>query len=475
MNKLFSYIKTKKKFLSIVPIFSTFILALPKLVSADCGWSNFPQSFITGIPYYLAYSAVWLGDGATAILSWVMSDNFVKLSYTNVGAVGERFNPFVDAGLSVTQGLSNMALALILVWIGVATILRIDGYDTKKLLRNFIIMALLVNFAPLICGLAIDASNIAMNFFINKGFYDSSKSMTSQFSSILNTLCPGWDNMGTLVLASIMYILFGIATFFIMLAFALIFIIRMISLWILVVLSPIAFVFWILPSPQTKKYFTEWKQEFTEWCLMGVILSFFLFLASTGAEAIAGSYGGDSTTFLGMAQMFLVPLVIYYIALIKGMTISGAGAGIIGKIQGKTIAGAKATTTEIGRVGWRAARTSAGAMVPTRIQRTYQAARILGASPIGAAYRAIVPRAWSRRATQYAAQYATSHPRQAAAARGAAVATRGVLGAVRDVVMAGARGAGVFPKRRGLKRCPSCRRADVAASATACPTCGHIF
>ena len=59
-----------------------------------------------------------------------------------------------------------MILVLILIYIALATILRLAGYETKKLLVTFVIVALLVNFAPVICGLVVDASNIVMNYFV---------------------------------------------------------------------------------------------------------------------------------------------------------------------------------------------------------------------------------------------------------------------------------------------------------------------
>jgi hypothetical protein len=53
---------------------------------------------------------------------------------------------------------------------------------------------------------------------------------------------------------------------------------------------------------------------------------------------------------------------------------------------------------------------------------------------------------------------------------------RGIVGAIRDAAEAGLRGAGVrIPQRRGFRTCPTCGNNRVAASATACPTCGHVF
>jgi hypothetical protein len=52
---------------------------------------------------------------------------------------------------------------------------------------------------------------------------------------------------------------------------------------------------------------------------------------------------------------------------------------------------------------------------------------------------------------------------------------RGIIGTIRDVAETGLRAAGVKIPRRGFRTCPTCGNNRVAASATACPTCGHVF
>ncbi|HOK35187.1 MAG TPA: hypothetical protein PLL80_00295 [Candidatus Pacearchaeota archaeon] len=98
---------------------------------------------------------------AGALLKWVTGPNFTTLSYTNPSN-----NSIIKAGLDITLPFANMFFILILIVIAIATILRVESYGMKKLLPTLIIIALLVNFTPVICGFIVDFSNIMMNYFL---------------------------------------------------------------------------------------------------------------------------------------------------------------------------------------------------------------------------------------------------------------------------------------------------------------------
>jgi len=55
------------------------------------------------------------------------------------------------------------------------------------------------------------------------------------------------------------------------------FFLRYIAIWVLVILSPIAFVCYILPN--TRSVWSQWWQQFFQWSFIGVIAAFFLYLA----------------------------------------------------------------------------------------------------------------------------------------------------------------------------------------------------
>ncbi|GAH99439.1 unnamed protein product, partial [marine sediment metagenome] len=261
------------------------------------------------------------------LLSWVISPYFTTLSYTNPAN-----NEIIRVGLGITQGFVNMLLVLILVYIAIATILRLAGYETKKLLITFIIVALLVNFSPVICGLIVDASNIVMNFFLSE--VTGGKQLINSFGAIWETIKVGfeWEKAFTLTGQIDTIFLFAVSAvlnlvlFLVLLLFASIFMFRYIAIWMLVILSPLAFACYILPV--TRKYWTMWWNQFIQWSFIGVTCGFFLYLAELLATQGTGIYGpaqGLGSSFLP----HLVPLGFLMMGLIFGLQTSAMGASTV--------------------------------------------------------------------------------------------------------------------------------------------------
>ena len=317
---------------------------------------NMGKNLIYGIPaalfYVVAQIASFFADLAAATLRWILSPGFMNISYTNPNN-----NPIIKSGLGITQSFVNMILVLVLVYIAIATILRLAGYETRKILITFIIVALLVNFAPVICGLIVDASNIAMKFFTQNqtisekttGEIAYGTSFTARSKTVFNKMTTTHEglnplnkeqradlliNTTQLFVMTIVYFLAGL----IYLIFALVFAVRYMAIWVLVILSPIAFDFYILPN--TRKFFLMWWQQFIQWCFIGVTCGFFLYLAelfstlvdpkSGDASKIALSIPDPSKLTLGATILPLfIPVVFLGIGLIYGLQTSAIGASAI--------------------------------------------------------------------------------------------------------------------------------------------------
>ena len=71
--------------------------------------------------------------------------------------------------------------------------------------------------------------------------------------------------------------IFNLMTAMFLLLFAVIFLMRYVAIWILVILSPLAFSAYVLPG--TKHYFTLWWNQFLQWAFVGMTAAFFLYLA----------------------------------------------------------------------------------------------------------------------------------------------------------------------------------------------------
>jgi len=110
---------------------------------------------------------------------------------------------------------------------------------------------------------------------------------------------------------------------------------RYIAIWLLVILSPIAFICYILPI--TKKYFDQWWQQFINWSFIGVTCGFFLYLAlflvmqletNPGAAISTPDIPDSSPTFNAIMPYF-VAIVFLGIGLVFGLATSAAGASTV--------------------------------------------------------------------------------------------------------------------------------------------------
>ena len=377
-KKFFLPLFNKKIFLAFFGLIIIGALLFPQPASAAwwdwiVGAINFiPSAFINLLAQGIILITGVFVTLAGGILKWVLSGSFTTLSYTNPAN-----NPIIAAGLNITQSFVNMALVLVLIFIAFSTILRLAGYETKRLLITLIVVALLVNFAPVICGLIVDACNIAMHFFTDhitgltnlanmaQGCGDR---IIAGFTSIKFT-----EQIGVLA-ESFVLIIFNSLLIFILLIFALIFMVRYIAIWTAVILAPLAFVSYILPA--TRNIWNIWWNQFIQWSIIGVVMGFFLYLGEqvselvsiTGEYAIIGREGITAlTTHPGVFDQVLphmVTLAFLYLGLIYGFQTNALLATNIistGKRGGRTV------RKWAGKEAWR--RAEEKAKIPSAAER----------------------------------------------------------------------------------------------------------
>ena len=298
-------------------------------------------------------------DIAVGLLIWITHPDFISLSYTNPAG-----NPLLATGWTLVRNLTNMGFVISFAFIGLATALRIKEYQAQKILLPLILMALLVNFTPVILGVIVDASNILMNFLLGEV-------VSLQF------IADMWRTQGNIVLeqlraligdtinyqplaATIALIIFAGTTSFIIALYALLFLFRYVAIWILVILSPLAFFSYVLPA--TRKIWQQWWNQFLQWCFIGVTMAFFLYL---GNHLLAAATEGEITGILPSSEEAgglietLLPYGMVIVLLIYGLLMSlstsavGASYAIKGAKKGGKAA-LKAGATVGKRVGRRA-------------------------------------------------------------------------------------------------------------------------
>lgn len=216
-------------------------------------------------------------------------DFFIEIAaYNNFSGA-----PPVLIGWFMIRDLANMFFVIMLLVIAFGTILGLEQYEWKKTLAKLILAAILINFSKLIAQVIIDGAHVFTITFLNAIAATAGGNLINMFSldDLLKILPDGSNNPESLRLdifaASLMVLFFSIVTMLTMGAYLVVLIARMVVLWTLVILSPLAYLLSVLP--QTKSYAQEYWNEFTNYVIVAPLMVFFLWLAfaSFGAGNIA--------------------------------------------------------------------------------------------------------------------------------------------------------------------------------------------
>jgi hypothetical protein len=339
---------------ALIPSGSAFAVGLGGIADVLVGaLTALPMIGITVALSLAALLAGLFAGFAGVILKWVLSPSFVSWSYTN-----PENNPLIRAGLNITLSFANMILVIFLVVIALSIALGIKEYGSKKTFAKLLIVALLINFAPVVAGVIVDAANIVMNFFI-KGITGGERltnnlkalgeSLTSSFLSKTFTVTGQIDRLAEIV----MLVFVSLVLTIILIAFAFLFAARYVVIWLLVILAPLAFACSILPG--TQRIWKLWWSQFFKWVFSGVSAIFFLYLADQFANVNPSI--PPQGTFGSSILPALLPIIVYYAAFSMGL-------GVINPAE-TTIRG---FTKKYGRVVLAA---SAGAALRSRLAQKF--------------------------------------------------------------------------------------------------------
>lgn len=292
--------------------------------------------------------------------------------------------PTVMLGWTMVRDVANMFFVVILLVIAFGTILGIEQYQWNKLLVKLILSAIFINFSNLICGIFIDIAHVFTITFVNAVSATAGGNFIQAFKlSHLQKIVPGAGAEGNekfdirLLVGALAAMLFAIVAMCIIAAYAIVMLARMIVLWVLVILSPLAFILQVLPN--TQSYAKQWWDKFAKQVIVAPIMVFFLWLtfATAGSgniateiklniqerpgEAMPATSLSESTTWGNMASFFIpLALMMAGIGVVQQMGVVGGGVvqsamGVAKKIAGyatgynaarwtggKVVAGAKA-------------------------------------------------------------------------------------------------------------------------------------
>lgn len=327
-------------------------------------------SFGLAADSFVGEALVWILKGPLYLLGQLVVFLIDLLSYlfefNNFVSV-----PVVTQGWIVVRDLLNMFFVLIMMLMAIATILpfgALSGYTYKSLMVKFLIAAVTINFSKTILGVMIDAGQIVMLQFVAS--FREAIAVNLADGAMLPEILAYADNADTglleAVIAMLMGIVFMVIFSFILVLYVGVLLYRIISLWVLLILSPIAFFAQAVPSMAS--YAKEFWSKFIGQLTIGIVLAFFMWLAltimymtdteqdwisgkGTGVATQLNDYnrggeqgGGENSVCSSEACQyykilrFLIAIIILMMAMQYAQKSGGAAGKMAGKLNGKMMA-----------------------------------------------------------------------------------------------------------------------------------------
>jgi len=232
--------------------------------------------------------------------------------YVHFGPIS---NP--DTGIwKMMQIYANFGIIIMMIFMAVATILGIEKYSYKKMLWKLLLVALLINFSLIICGMLVDVSNFLSYHFLSNSANGNLGSTIKGVITKTSCAIAGPDFgafVPTMIGVAVAIVLSAIFLF--QFAGLLFYIIsRIITIWICLAVSPLAFLGMAIDAEPVKKAVTMWRDKFTQALVALPILSFtlyFVLIILTGiATQINGISGDDEFGFVMLIAYSVVVIAL---------------------------------------------------------------------------------------------------------------------------------------------------------------------
>lgn len=290
------------------------------------------------VPLHFAQAGFW--DGFLNIIAGILDyavgtiASVIKVLAELIANAMERFihmfmsfsvspsNPgtpqIIKDGFNTSRQIVNIFFILILTFIGLATILRLQTYQMQKTLPSLIVVALLVNFSGLLVGFMADIGNLITSAFLPAGPAAGSAWGTWNLGDI--PVINGAAGLGTHIVKIIYYIISILIYFIVILLFG----IRVFALWTLTILAPLAAGAYILPA--SRKYWSQWLGQVIQWSIIGIPISFTLMLSK---RVMSGGFTDFPSAWSGSALANLAApftaLFLLFIGISLSMQLAPAG------------------------------------------------------------------------------------------------------------------------------------------------------
>lgn len=288
-------------------------------------------------------------NGADA-LGWILCP-VIKIIHAAIETIYEEIiEPFLTVNVSafatdsgtfqgwqIFQGFANIIFVILflIVIFSQITGIGIDNYGIKRILPKLIVTAILINISFLICQLLVDVSNILgvglKNLFSSIQIEGATVSTGQQaLTTAVSGMIAGMGGAAAAATAEmwlpalIVPLLIGLISILISVIFMFILLgIRQAGVIILVVISPVAFVLYMLPN--TKPLFDKWKKMFE-----GLLMLFPICGAMIGGCALAGEILKSTSDGFWVSLLAALLTVVPFFFVPKLLKGSFAAMGNIG-------------------------------------------------------------------------------------------------------------------------------------------------
>ena len=293
---------------------------------------------VQGIGWIICPVSNWLADGIDYMYSALQE--FLKtkpLETTNQ-------NSGIYLAWVIMRNISNVAfiVAFLVIIYSQLTSVGISNYGVKKMLPRLVIAAVLVNLSFTICAILLDLSNIA-----GYAFQDAFMGIKNTISTVGENTGVGWTwsevimlilsngafaagaaytiSLGSELLPLALSAVVGIGL--VLLLVLLIMAARQALIVILIIISPLAFVCYLLPG--TEKWFKKWKDLF-----LTMLVFFPAFSVVFGGAQLAGILIIQNATGPNGGIMQILGMVVQVIPLALTPIILKFSGGVLGKFAG---------------------------------------------------------------------------------------------------------------------------------------------
>jgi hypothetical protein len=345
-------------------------------LSLDCSLTgtNVRGNYLDGVLGCVAglFYTIWEITAMIASFAGRFLDFFVYYS-TN----GDSYTSgFIDAGWSGIRDVANIFFIIALLFVAIKTILGLDVTNNKKIIGYVIIFALLINFSLFTTKVVIDTSNILAKVFYNNitsvdsngqaksnsggGEKSISVGLVKKFNpqEIISQQKDYFESRGRFIFITILLILITLYTAYIFFSIAILFVSRVVSLWLSMIFSPIAFVSYTLPFEIPGFGHKEWWKDLLKNAFLAPIFIFFLYIIVMFSGFLTDIIEyPDSADFMVKTMSKIIPFVILAVLLMKSKEIAIKFSGEMGQgimkgaavIGGLALGGASMGVAAVGR------------------------------------------------------------------------------------------------------------------------------